>query len=108
MNDYWNDPAEEPEPPSCPCPGDALCAGFGEYQRTDETGMVFKCDTCGAEFGVKIHDPAPEPEPAEPITWDDRMTNFGPKCPHGNEWFDCDACAQASDLAYDASREKRH
>lgn len=40
---------------------------------------------------------------------DDILEGFeGPeKCPHGNEWHQCDACDHLSDLAYDAARERR-
>ena len=36
----------------------------------------------------------------------DRMVNFPKFCPHGREWFDCDACDHAADIAYDSARER--
>lgn len=95
MNDYWNDPPDEPEPPEC----------CDEIMEVTEQGGC-RCSVCG-----KVIPPAKDIEPPpevvnEEITWDDRMVNFGPKCPHGNEWFACDHCAHASDIAYDAWRER--
>ena len=29
------------------------------------------------------------------------------KCPHGNEWGECDHCDYLGDIAYDAARERR-
>jgi len=68
-----------------------------------------KCPVCGEKW-APLPQPDIEPPPQEkPWTDDDeRMVNMGDKCPHGNEWFDCDACAHASDIAYDAARERRH
>lgn len=52
------------------------------------------------------------PEPDEPDFSDEALHRLlyaneaPPKCPHGNEWVDCDACYVAGDLAYDAARER--
>jgi len=35
-------------------------------------------------------------------------SNFPPKCPHGNEWFACDACDRESDFQADCYRERQH
>jgi hypothetical protein len=29
------------------------------------------------------------------------------KCPHGNEWGECDKCDFEGDIAFDAARERR-
>jgi DNA-directed RNA polymerase subunit RPC12/RpoP len=97
VNDYWNDPPEQDEGPQCPYCGIPL----------NPFGALFQCSECGHIMIVKAQpEIAPEPEPAEPITWDDRMIPMGGKCPHGNEWFSCDACDHASDIAYDSNRER--
>lgn len=99
MNDYWNDPPESDEPP--------WCAKCEEFFDVAPDGLSAKCSTCGDEWKAPP-EPVYQPEPATPdITDEDRMVNFPAKCPHNKEWFDCDACMQASDLAYDASRERR-
>ena len=101
MNDYWNDPPEEPELPGCPeCDGDA------DYLRDEKDGQVLKCGECKHEWSL----PFPvEPDPPEEIVRDDEdvpPVSVG-KCPHGNKWGDCGACDYASDIAYDAARESR-
>lgn len=100
MNDYWNDPPEQPEPP--------MCKNCQEFMESSDNWVTSKCPVCGQENRKTPQcDPEPPEKDDEPITWDDRMMNFGPKCPHGNEWFSCDACDHASDIAFDAAREKR-
>lgn len=97
MNDYWNDPPETPEPPEC----------CGDYMDIDTKGACV-CGKCGKRIEP---DAGCEPElglPGEPWTEEsDRLAPMGAKCPHGNPWFDCNACAAASDFAYDAAREQR-
>lgn len=105
MNDYWNNPPESPDPPSCPN-DKPKCDGFGEYLYNGKTGMVFSCDTCGYQWVI----PFPiEPEPEPDILLEDIEGAIKPEsalCPHGNKPEDCDACYIASDLAYDAARER--
>ena len=94
MNDYRNDPPEQPEPSEC----------CDEIMDVDAKGACV-CSKCGKRI-----EPQPDIEPPKDKPWtddDERMVNMGEKCPHGSEWFSCDACDHASDLAYDAAREKR-
>jgi len=116
MNDFWNDPPEEPELPGCPeCDGDA------DYVRDGKDGQVMKCGECEHEWSL----PFPvEPDPPDNLahakahaTADALATkpNQTPvnqnkdeeTCPHGNLWGDCDACDFASDIAFDTARENR-
>lgn len=112
MNDYWNDPPEEPEPPQCPRDD---CDGYGELKHGHEDGMTLFCDTCGKEWDV---DYPSEPDPPDwkcdecgeqyPCSC---MEEDGPEtdeCPHGNPWEDCGACDHEGDIAFDAAREQRH
>jgi len=90
MNDYWNDPPESPEPPEC----------CDEIMDVEENGACV-CAKCGSRV-----EPAPDIEmpDADPLAHE---ATVAPRCPHGNEWHECDPCAVASDLAYDAWRESR-
>ena len=101
MNDWYNDPPEEPELPLCPeCDGDA------DYLRDEKSGQVLKCGECAHQWTL----PFPvEPDPPEEVVRDDdNVPQYAEgKCPHGNRWGDCGACDHASDLAYDAARESR-
>lgn len=91
MNDWYNDPPEEPETPEC----------CGEEMNVKEDGTAF-CACC-----FRTITPEPEPEELEGEGMGDLPPPEPPaKCPHGNEWNDCNACYVASDLAYDASRGK--
>lgn len=100
MNDYWNDPPEYDEPPEC----------CGDIMEQLEDGTLV-CEHCGKRY-----------EPAQDIELVDECSANGicfidaeeyaqaqqPFCPHGNAWGSCDACDYASDLAYDAERERKH
>lgn len=92
MHDYWNDPPEYPEPPEC----------CDQEMTVDESGTC-RCEVCG-----KTIEPEPDIEPPptneEPIDFKEPETD---ECPHGKEWVDCGACDHASDLAFDAARERR-
>jgi hypothetical protein len=91
MNDYWNDPPDYPEPPEC----------CGDCMDVKQDGACV-CPNCGKriEFTPDI-DPPDVPE-----------EDFGNIqdvpyiCPHGNA-DECDACDHASDIAFDAGRERR-
>jgi hypothetical protein len=94
MNDYWNDPPDEPEPPEC-------CE---EIMEVDEAGIC-RCALCG-----KTIEPQEDIEPRDEVTepWPDYTEPpENDLCPHGKEWTACDACDYASDIAYDAAREQR-
>jgi hypothetical protein len=101
MNDYWNDPPETPEPPSCP---NGKCEGSGEYLYDGKTGMVFSCAVCAYQWVIPFPaDPEPEPE-IEPIDIEPEPMLV---CPHGKT-ATCNDCDHLSDLAYDAARERRY
>jgi hypothetical protein len=102
MKDYWNDPPEEPEPPSCPFSG---CEGSGEFDRDTPTHYVFICDECGRDWTIDHPD---DPAPLEDVDYDPDYEPEGPElCPHGNAWGDCSACDHLGDIAYDTYRENR-
>ena len=94
MQDYWNDPPEEMEPPEC----------CGEMMTVD--GNVLRCEVCLRCEEIVYDDPEPVPEPPLEELPDDDCPG-PPLCPHGNEWTSCDHCDFLSDIAYDASRERR-
>lgn len=93
MNDWYNDPPDYPEPPEC----------CGEMMDVTEDGACV-CSMCGARIEPAAeYDPGPEPVIELP---DDYFA--GPeRCPHGNEWGECDPCDHLGDLAFDAARERR-
>ncbi len=102
MNDYWNDPPDHPEPPSCPN-DKPKCDGSGEYLYDGKTGMVFSCDVCGFQWVIPFErDPEPEPDLDRRI----ELAEESRACPHGRI-ESCDACDHLSDFAYDAERERR-
>ncbi len=102
MTDYWNDPPDHPEPPSCPN-DKPECAGSGECLYDGKTGMVFSCDVCGYQWVIPF--PA-DPEPERDYELPQREPIRNTVCPHGRTET-CDACDHLSDLAYDATRERR-
>lgn len=109
MNDYWNDPPEEPEMPEC-CNevmtlrdnGDCVCETCSkviprppdieptpDIELPDDVDIINKCRTCGkATECVYCSDACVQP------------------CVHGNK-VDCEHCYHLSDLAFDAARESR-
>jgi hypothetical protein len=96
MNDFWNDPPEQPEPPEC----------CDEIMDVDKDGICH-CQKCGNRI-----EPQPEIEPPDIEGTADMiesvlMEDLAEHCPHGNEWGSCDACDVASDIAYDTARERR-
>lgn len=96
MNDWWNDPPDDPDFPPCPeCNSDDI----------DEDGPWLRCQTCGHRW---------EDEPEKEIDPDLFVVEFElepaeypDKCPHGSKPGECEACDVASDFAYDATREDR-
>ena len=107
MNDYFLDPPDWPDPPSCPSCED----GFADFDAMTQSGgkLHCVCDLCGHSWDLDV-DPDPDP------SWDGFPTDRDiepleivdePHCPHGNEWGNCDHCDYLSDIAYDAAREGR-
>jgi hypothetical protein len=81
MNDYWNDPPEQPEPPEC-------CEDFMDMQANGD----FICPTCGRVIQCE-----PDPGYAEMI--DEELPEMEP--------LDLpDPDYHLSDLAFDAARER--
>jgi len=100
MNDWWNDPPEEPELPGCP-----ECDGEADYERD---GQFVKCVECGHEWALPY--PVEPEEAVEPeiVEEDIPLADEGEKkCPHGKRWGDCGACDNSSDIAFDTARENR-
>lgn len=106
MNDWWNDPPDDaPEGPECP-----LCKqGVGELVSQTDHIQTFICDACGQKFEVEASeylDPDWE-ENFDPKVLEEMASPEPPeKCPHGKSWSECNDCMIASDLAYDAERER--
>jgi len=106
VNDWYNDPPEYPEPPPCPQDG---CDGCGElvtlYAADGSSGDCWQCDVCGRRWPFV---PEPDPGPEDYDTPNDFEPPPVPEhCPHGRDWGECGDCDHASDLAYDAARERR-
>lgn len=81
MNDWWNDPPEE---------------DYDDSEPTDYDYLLGRCDC----------DDDPQPEDfATPELPPDFFADRG-LCPHGATYAECNACMIASDLAYDAARER--
>ena len=100
MNDYWNNPPEQDEEPTCP---DSRCQGFVVYIGTVQGELMYRCEDCDREWAVT---PPPEPGPEPDIELSDDYVRPDKACPHGKE-HSCDACDHASDIAYDSAREQR-
>ena len=94
MNDYWNDPPEYDEPPEC----------------CEDIMQQLEDGTCVCEHCSKRIEPAQDIEPVDIEPWPplEEMPEMPAQCPHGREWGSCDACDHASDIAYDAARERRN
>lgn len=90
MNDYWNDPPDAPEPPTC----------CDEFMDIDVQGNA-KCGKCG---NVIPREPEQIVEPPQELPCVDDVAPTA--CPHGKTG-ECDACDYLGDLAYDAERERR-
>ena len=62
MNDWWNDPPEYPEGPTCPVEG---CDGYGDlvtlYAADGDSGECWQCDECGHRWPF-VPEPDPGPE----------------------------------------------
>jgi hypothetical protein len=92
MNDHHLDPREEPEVPEC--------CGYEMAVNDDGSLHCLECD--------RHIEPQPKPDHA----WEanevfDLPDDIMPlECPHGNAWSECDACFNASDIAYDEARER--
>jgi len=95
MNDYWNDPPEEPEIPEC-------C----ELLMIVDIDGNCKCFECGATIEAQP-DIEPLDEPSEPWPTEDEEPPESEICPHRNDWGECDECYHLSDIAYDSYREDR-
>jgi hypothetical protein len=95
MQDYWNNPPEEPEIPEC-CELEMI---------VDDDGNC-KCSACGATIEAQP-DIEPPDEPSEPWPPENKEPPESENCPHGKKWGDCGACDHEGDLAFDAARERR-
>jgi len=95
MNDYWNDPPEEPEIPEC-------C----DLEMTVDNDGNCKCSVCNATIEAQP-DIGPLDDPTEPWPPKGEKPPESEECPHGKKWGDCGACDHAGDLAFDAARERR-
>jgi hypothetical protein len=99
MNDWYLDPPEDDEPPSCPTCSD----GYGEYLTGNKLVMMLSCEDCGHRWMVHLSQDQ-SPEDYDFVEYE--HTDYPKKCPHGEDWHECNACMVQSDFAYDAAREK--
>jgi len=76
MNDYWNDPPEEPEMPEC----------CDEVMMLKDNGDCV-CETCGK---VILRQPDIEPTPDVELPDDFWDVQLGPACSIDNP--DCESC----------------
>lgn len=107
MNDWYNDPPETEEPPSCPKCGADDTGVVELYSADGDSGLVFHCPVCRNRWPIPS-DPEPGPEDYD----EDALARFlddpsgARTCPHGLDPAECDACFRQSDFAYDARRER--
>lgn len=94
-----DDPPDYPEPPEC-------CGEPMEFCSGSESGEVLMCHTCLRKEEI-VHEDYPEmmTDPVEELP--DDLFEGPEKCPHGNDWGNCDTCDYLGDIAYDAARESR-
>jgi hypothetical protein len=101
MNDYWNNPPDDQEPPEWYMTLEDIL----EQQEPPElvaTAIRKAMDDWAQDYNDQ-HDIAPEPE----MTHDEPDIIESDICPHDNQWGDCGACDYASDVAFDTAREQR-
>ena len=101
-NDWYNDPPEYDEGPTCP-----ECGGYADELTSNKHCGRYKCEDCGHQWILRFgEDPGPEERPLP----DDYA--FEPECPelcpHGREWHECNACMAIGDFLADCAREARH
>jgi len=76
MNDYWNDPTDDCEPPEC----------CDEYMNVCKDSGVATCTTCHRRI-----EPQPDIEPVlEELPDDFADVELGPACSINNS--DCESC----------------
>jgi len=108
MNDWYNDPQDEADPPQCPhCQQwDTLVAGDGKFADCLNCGKSFKLpeepDYSDAEIERSQALIEEVLGPEEVRNLENQRT-----CPHGNPWGECDACDHEGDVAFDAARERQ-
>ncbi len=97
MNDYWNDPPDEPDAVRCPCCDVPMDVATG----------IGTCPKCGATLELPDDDTACLFEAEAEAVGADGAAPSMRECPHG-VIGPCDACDAASDHAYECARERRH
>lgn len=96
MNDAHLDPPEQTEPPSC-------CGDYMGDVTVAGGPVTFRCDRCGRTM---VEQPTEAPIDVGGEGFPDAGPPPGP-CPHGvAPGNDCNECNVASDLAFDAARER--
>jgi len=102
MQDYWSDPPDDQEPPEWYMTLEDLLEQQEPPQAVADA-IRKAMEEWVNEYNAQ-HDIEPPPTNEEPIDFEEPETD---ECPHGKEWNDCGACDHASDLAFDAARERR-
>lgn len=95
MQDFWNDPPEEDTPYCTKCENEMDI-------RPDGSAI---CRTCGNLIGPPSRDA--DPVPVEEKAFQNKPEPKSKWCPHGKRWSECNDCYVASDMAYDANRERK-
>lgn len=102
MQDYWNDPPDEQEPPEWYMTLEDV------LEQQDPPQTVADAIREVMEKWVQEHNAQHDIdlllENQESIDFEESGAD---ECPHGKRWGDCDACDYASDIAFDAARERR-
>jgi hypothetical protein len=102
MQDYWNDPPDDQEPPEWYMTLEDVL----EQQDPPQTvadAIRKAMEEWVQEYNAQ-HDIEPLPDNEEPIDFEELESD---ECPHGKKWGDCGACDHEGDLAFDAARERR-
>jgi hypothetical protein len=124
MNDWYNDPPDDQEPPEWYMAlDDVLDSQRGDMPEEVEAAVRAAMHKWEEEYNAACSRPEPEqkdeemPDPALFCQHCGNPNNNGcglcnacgenAKCAHGNPVGSCDHCDHLADLAYDAARESR-
>ena len=112
MRDYWNDPPDEPsESPIIEEVEGYLPESMPDNDRQDllelVRGLIAQTEKECPACAKRANDAEAEADRLAK-EWHSQPLPQSELCIHGKDFLDCNACAIADDLAYDAARERRY